>query len=152
MTRHLWDCAGEEKRQNKSASIYFYTADPSAPLHSWQGMELSLDPPNKSLFMRHGNPSLPLPIPLGLDCPSRAILSTTGGFSISLDTGWSSRCLTTTQPSSTAGDKAEKHTGPADMPHSRGQQECREWASWARQSSVYLHRDKSTDSGTERQG
>lgn len=58
MTRHLWDCAGEEKRQNKSASIYFYTADPSAPLHSWQGMELSLDPPNKSLFMRHGNPSL----------------------------------------------------------------------------------------------
>jgi len=58
MTRHLWDCAGEEKKQNKSASIYFYTADPSAPLHSWQGMELSLDPPNKSLFMRHGNASL----------------------------------------------------------------------------------------------
>lgn len=44
MTRHLWDCMGEERRQNKSVSIYFYTADPSAPLHSWQGLELCLDP------------------------------------------------------------------------------------------------------------
>lgn len=70
MTRHLWDRMGEERRQNKPVSVYFYTADPSAPLHSWQGLECSLDPSNKSLFMRHGNPP-PLSTPFGLDCPGR---------------------------------------------------------------------------------
>lgn len=88
--------AGEEKRQNKSASIYFCTADPSAPLHSWQGLELSLDPPNKSLIMRHGNPPA-LSTPFGLHCPGTGYFGHHRWFlHLTEHRDGASRCLTTT--------------------------------------------------------
>lgn len=99
----LW--AGEEKRQNKSASIYFYTADPSASLHSWQGLELSLDPPNKSLFMRHGNPPA-LSTPFGLDCPGMGYFGHHRWFlHLTEHRDGASRCLTTILLSHSTRDK-----------------------------------------------
>lgn len=112
----LW--AGEEKRQNKSASVYFYTADPSAPLHSWQGLELSLDPPNKSLFMRHGNPPS-LSTPFGLDCPGRDYFGH-HKWLLHLDEckDGASRCLDTILPSYTIRNKlnnVEALISPQDL-------------------------------------
>lgn len=99
----LW--ASEEKGQNKSASIYFYTADPSAPLHSWQGLELSLDPPSKSLFMRHGNPP-PLSTPFGLDCPGRGYFGHHRWLlHLAAHRDEASRCLATVLPSHAIRDK-----------------------------------------------
>lgn len=101
----LYYFAGEEKRQNKSALVYFCTADPSALLHSWQGLELSLDPPNKSLFMRHGNTPAPSTA-FGLDCPGRGYFGHHRWLlHLAEHRDGANKCLTTTLPSHTFRNK-----------------------------------------------